>query len=372
MKLNEIIRILEEIAPPEYAQIDDNVGLQAGDPDREIRGIVVTVDVTPGVVAEAIRRKADLIVSHHPVISHRSGALLSVRADTYPQSLIFRLVSGGVALYVMHTNFDSAPGGINDVLAERLGVVDTKVLLPTYTDKVFKLVTFVPEEAADCVREALADAGAGVIGEYTDCSFATPGIGTFRPSPEAKPYTGDVGQLERVPEVRLEVVLPENRLHDAISAMVAAHPYEEVAYDVYPLWNKGETHGIGLYGKLKKPTTFARFCAMACKVLQVPDPRSCGDPKSVVKTVALLGGGGSGRIDLAHTKGADVYVTGDVGHHQFLLAKAIGINVLDATHFWTERPGMMELAPKLSELLSADKVKVEYVDDPILETEAVS
>jgi len=372
MKLSDIIRILEEIAPPEYAQADDSIGLQAGDPDRDVRGIIVTVDVTPGVVSEVIRRKADLLISHHPVISTRPGLLSSVRGDLYPQSLIFRLVNAGVALYVMHTNFDSAPGGINDVLAERLGVVDGKVLLPTYTDKLFKLVTFVPAEAADAVREALSDAGAGVIGDYTNCSFQTPGTGTFKPMPGAEPYVGEIGELENALEMRLEVLVPEDRLHDAISAMVAAHPYDEVAYDVYPLWNEGEIHGIGLYGKLEAPTTFGEFCAMACEVLQVPDPRTSGDPDSVVETVALLGGGGSGRIELAHSKGADVYVTGDVNHHQFLLAKAIGINVLDATHFWTERPGMIALAPKLHELLSPEGITVEYADDIIIETEGSS
>ena len=368
MKLSDIIRILEEIAPPEYAQSDDTIGLQAGDPDRDVRGIVVTVDVTPDVVADVVRRKADLLISHHPVINTRAGLLSSVRADVYPQSLIYRLVHAGVALYVMHTNFDAADGGINDVLAEALGVVDTKILLPTYTDKVFKLVTFVPEEAADAVREAMADAGAGDIGDYTDCSFRTPGTGTFKPQPGAEPYVGDIGELAKAPEVRLEILVPKDRLHDVISAMIEAHPYEEVAYDVYPLWNQGEVHGIGLYGKLPSPTTFGDFRAMACKALQVPDPRTSGDPDSVVETVALLGGGGSGRIGLAHSIGADVYVTGDVGHHQFLLAKAIGINVLDATHFWTERPGMQALVPKLREILEHEDVTVEYVDDVTLGT----
>ncbi len=366
MKLTDIMRILEEIAPPEYAQTDDTIGLQVGDPERDVHSIIVTVDVTPGVVDEAIRRKADLIISHHPVIGKWAGMLSSVRADAYPESLIYKLVSGGVALYVMHTNFDAADGGINDTLAERLGVTDAKIMLPTYADKMFKLVTFVPEEAVDAVREAMADAGAGEIGYYTDCSFQTPGAGTFRPQPGAEPYTGEVGQLEMAPELRLEMLVPEDRLHGVISAMIEAHPYEEVAYDVYPLWNQGEVHGIGLIGKLEKPTTFGEFCRIACEVLQVPDPRTAGDPDSAVETVALLGGGGSGRIAMAHSMGADVYVTGDVGHHQFLLAKALGINVLDATHFWTERPGMQALAPKLTEILEQDSVAVEYVDDVVL------
>ncbi len=363
MILADIIRMLEEIAPPKYAQPDDTIGLQAGDPDQDVKNILVTVDITPEVVSEAIRRKADLIVSHHPVINSRAGFLSSVRADVYPQSLIYKLVHAGTALYVMHTNYDAADGGINDVLAEILGVVDTKRLLPTYTDKMFKLVTFVPEEASEAVRVAVADAGAGEIGNYSDCSFQTEGIGSFKPLVGADPHIGTVGELEQTPEVRLEVIVPEDHLHDVISAMIGAHPYEEPAYDVHLLWNQGEVHGIGVYGRLKSPTTFGAFCAMVCEKLHVPDPRTSGDPNSAVKTVAILGGGGSGRIDLAHSKGADVYVTGDVGHHQFLLAKALGINVLDATHFWTERPGMISLADKLTELLEDDGIKVSYADD---------
>ena len=232
MKLSEIIPLLEEIAPPEYAKPDDAIGLQIGDPDQDVRRVIVTVDVTPAVVGEAIRRSADLLVAHHPLVSVKYAPLASIRLDVYPQSLVYKLVNAGTALYVMHTNYDAAAGGINDVLAERLGVVDTKVLEPTYAGKMFKLVTFVPGEAVDAVRDALAEAGAGVIGNYSHCSFQSPGTGTFKPMPGAEPYVGKVGELEKAPEFRLEVLVPEAGLHDAISALLAAHPYEEVAYDV--------------------------------------------------------------------------------------------------------------------------------------------
>ncbi|HUV05259.1 MAG TPA: Nif3-like dinuclear metal center hexameric protein [Armatimonadota bacterium] len=366
MKLSDIIRILEEIAPPEYAEPDDAIGLQVGDPDQEVRRVIVTVDVTPAVISEAVRTSADLLVAHHPVIDVKYAPLRSVRLDVYPQSLVYRLVNAGTALYVMHTNYDAAKGGINDVLAERLGVVDTKVLEPTYAGKMFKLVTFVPAEAVDAVRDALAEAGAGVIGNYTHCSFQSPGTGTFEPMPGAEPYVGKIGELERTPEFRLEVLVPEGSLHDTISAMVAAHPYEEVAYDVYPLWNKGEEFGLGRYGRLRTPMTFDGLCEMVRDVLEVEDLRVSGDPDASVETVALLGGGAGSRIELAHSKGVDVYVTGDVNHHQFLLAKALGLNVIDATHFRTERPGMIALAPRLHEILSAEDVTVEYVDDVTL------
>jgi len=363
MKLSEIIRILEDIAPPEYAMPDDAIGLQVGDPGQDVRRVIVTVDVTPAVAGEAIRRSAELLIAHHPLIDVEYSPLRSIRLDVYPQSLVYQLVNAGVGLYVMHTNYDSAPGGINDVLAERLSVVDTKIMEPTYTGKMFKLVTFVPNEAVDAVRAALSEAGAGVIGNYTHCSFQSPGTGTFKPQPGAEPYTGKVGEMEKAPEFRLEVLVPEDRLHDAITAMVAAHPYEEVAYDVYPLWNRGKECGIGRYGKLQTPMTFGGFCAMACEVLRVREPRTSGDPESHVETVALLGGGGGSRIKLAHSKGVDAFLTGDVNHHEFLLARALGLNVIDATHFWTERPGMIALAPRLHDLLSPQGVTVEYLDD---------
>jgi dinuclear metal center YbgI/SA1388 family protein len=363
MKLSEIIRILEDIAPPEYAQADDSIGLQIGDPNQDVRRVMVTVDVTPGVVAEAIRRPIDLLVSHHPLLSVKYSPLASVRLDQYPQSLVYQLVNGGVGLWVMHTNFDAAVGGINDVLAERLGIVDTQVFLPTRDGKMFKVMTFVPGEAVDAVRDAISEAGGGVIGNYTQCSFQSPGTGTFKPEPGAEPCVGKVGKLEKAAEFRLEMLVPEHRLHDAISALIAAHPYDEVAYDVYPLWNKGETHGIGRIGKLREPMSFQRFCAMVCRELGVPDPRVVGDPESMAETIAFIGGGGGSRVGMAHEMGADVYLTGDVNHHQFLEAKALGINVIDATHFWTERPGMIALAPRLHELLSPKKVTVEYWDD---------
>lgn len=360
MKLSKIIRILEEIAPPEYAMPNDHIGLQIGDPDQDVRRVIVTVDATPGVVAEAVRRSADLIIAHHPLIY---CPLPDIRLDVYPQSLVYRLINAGIALYVMHTNYDAAEGGINDTLAARLGVIDTQVLDPTHIEKMFKLAVFVPTEAIDAVRDAIFEAYPGEIGNYSHCSFSSPGTGTFKPLPGATPYLGKVGEIEKADELRLEVIVPEKSLHDVISSMVAAHPYEEVAYDVYPLANKGMTHGIGLYGRLRTPMTFDGFCEMVRDVLDVEDTRVVGDPESPVETVAVVGGAGGCDVEPAHLRGVDVLVTGDVRHHEFVQAKALGLNVIDATHFGTERPGMIALAPRLHDLISSEGVTVEYLDD---------
>jgi dinuclear metal center YbgI/SA1388 family protein len=341
----------------------DSIGLQIGDPEQDVRQVIVTVDVTPAVVAEAVRKGADMLISHHPLIY---TPLPSVRLDVYPQSLVYTLVCAKISHFAMHTNFDAADGGINDVLADRLGLVDTKVLEPTHVEKSFKLVTFVPSEAVDAVREALADAGAGIIGRYTHCSFQAPGTGTFEPMEGAEPYIGNVGKQEKAPEYRLEMLVTEKTLHDAVSALLTAHPYEEVAYDVYPLKDPAKVAGIGRYGVLRAPMSFDGFCEMVKDVLSVEDARVCGDPESRVSKVAVLGGSGGGSIGLAKSLGVDAFVTGDVRHHQFVEARAIGLNVIDATHFHTERPGMIALAPLLHDLLSSEGITVDYLDDEVL------
>lgn len=360
MKLSEIIPILEEIAPPEFAYPNDRIGLQAGDPSQEIRRITVTVDATPRVITEAAKMNMNLIIAHHPLIYH---PLIDVRADRYPQSLIYRMIRSGISYYVMHTNYDAAEGGINDALAERLGVSDTKTLITTHTDKLYKIAVFVPVHVVDSVRTALADAGAGMIGNYSHCSFQTDGIGSFVPEDGASPYIGAVGEVESTDEVRLEMLVKESILRNAITAMIKAHPYETPAYDVYPLWNEGEKHGYGLIGRLKAPMSFDGFHEMVRDVLDVEETRAVGDPDSIVEKIALMGGGGGGEIETAKSAGADVYVTGDVKHSQFLHAQAIGLNVVDATHFHTERPGMQVLTHRLRDLFETSGVTIEYIDD---------
>lgn len=360
MKLSEIICILEEIAPPEYAYPNDRIGLQAGDPSQDIRRIAVTVDATPKVIAEAVRMNMNLIISHHPLIYN---PLTDVRADRYPQSLIYRMIKSGISYYVMHTNYDAAEGGINDALAERLGVFNARTLEVIHTAKLYKIAVFVPVDSVDSVRDALADAGAGMIGNYSHCSFRTDGTGSFTPGDDASPYIGAVGEAESIDEARLEMLAKESILKSAISAMIKTHPYETPAYDVYPLWNKGEQHGYGLIGQLKASMSFDGFHEMVRDVLDVEETRAAGDPDSMVEKVALMGGSGGSDIETAKSAGADVYVTGDVKHSQFLHAQAIGLNMIDATHFHTERPGMQALAGCLHGLLMASGIAVEYIDD---------
>ncbi|HAH86189.1 MAG TPA: Nif3-like dinuclear metal center hexameric protein [Armatimonadetes bacterium] len=364
MKLCEIVKIMDEIAPPELACPGDPVGLHVGDPGQEIERIAVTVDATPRVIGEAVRRRVELIITHHPLTY---TPLSSVRTDIYPQSLIYRIVSAKMALFAAHTNFDVAPGGINDALCSRLGIRDAEILEPTVNESLFKLAVFVPEESVESVRDAIFKAYPGKIGNYSHCSFASPGMGTFKPLPGAEPHIGVVGEMERVQEMRLEVLVAQDSLHSVISAMTAAHPYEEVAYDVYPLKNEGAKYGLGRIGALQKPMSFDGFCEMVRDVLDAEDARVSGNPDSIIERVAVMGGTGGSVMELVRSRGADAYVTGEVRHHEALHAQAIGLNLVEATHFATERPGMVDLAPRLYDRLSESGVSVVYMDDKMIE-----
>ena len=203
--------------------------------DTEIDKVLVTLEVTPEVIAEAVKEQAQLIVSHHPLIR---DPLARLDYDSFPASLAVRLVENRIHVYAAHTNMDAAAGGVNDLLAERLGLTGVRVLCPASQEKLYKLAVFIPRGYEDEVRQAICNAGAGWIGNYDECTFQTSGIGTFRPLPGTHPFLGRIGDLERAEESRLETVVPETRLRAVIRAMLAAHPYEEVAYDLYPMKNQ--------------------------------------------------------------------------------------------------------------------------------------
>lgn len=358
MKVIEVIRDLEEIAPPRLADPGDRIGLQVGNVDVDVVKMLVAVDPTPAVVDYAVDYGAELLVCHHPLIYE---PLSTVVSGEPVQDRVMKLVASDTALYVMHTNYDSAPGGINDVLAERLGVRVTDLLTVTRCERKFKVVVFTPEEAVDDVRDAMAEAGAGIIGHYTYCSFQAPGTGTYIASPSAQPYFGDVGNLEEIAEYRLEMVVEESRLQPVIEAMIRKHPYEEVAYDVYQLENNPNTYGYGRVGRLESAVKLAEFRKMVERILDAHETRMMGDPEKPVEVVAICGGGGKSLIGDAYRSGANVFISGDIGYHDFLAADALGLAVIDAGHYETERPGMEALAERLSRLYAEESVNIEFV-----------
>ncbi|MGB9885422.1 MAG: Nif3-like dinuclear metal center hexameric protein [Moorellales bacterium] len=344
----DVIQVLEEWAPPELAESGDNVGLATGRPDQPVDRVVVALEANAFALEEASRVGAQMLVVHHPLIPE---PLTSLRWDLPGPALVAEAVRRNLAVYVLHTNWDKAPGGVSYCLAEVLGLEEVEPLEPARGRFYYKLVTFVPEGYEDRVREALAQAGAGRIGAYSHCSFEVEGTGTFLPLEGANPFLGRPGNLERARERRLEMLVPRRRLGEALRALLSAHPYEEVAYDVYPLDNAPSGSGLGVLGRLPSARRLQEFCVQVKQALGAPMVRLAGDPQRVVSRVAVCGGSGGSLIPAAVRRGAEVLVTGEVKYHRALAALASGMAVIEAGHAATERVGLPRLAERLQKAL---------------------
>lgn len=355
LKVREIIFELEKIAPPRLADEGDKIGLQVGSYDADVTKVAVAVDPSVSVIDRAVDSGCELLVCHHPLIY---TPLETLAAGEPTQDKVIKLIEAGTSLYVMHTNYDSAPGGVNDILAERLGVHNTRLLVTRHRERYLKIAVFTPSESIDVVRNAMAEAGAGIIGNYDYCSFRTAGTGTFRPLPDAQPYIGEVGQLEEVDEYRLEMIVPEWRLGPVVDAMIQAHPYEEVAYDVYRLENPPRTYGYGRVGQLDDPIKLKDYRKLVEDALDYRETRMVGDPERQVKVVAVMSGSGRRYLSNAVSTGADVYITGDMGHHDMDNAEALGLAVIDVGHYASERPAMEVLAENLSQKYAETTLQV--------------
>jgi dinuclear metal center YbgI/SA1388 family protein len=324
-----VIQMMEQLAPKHYAMPDDKIGLQLGTLNKEIRNVLVALDVTEDVVMEAIQKHADLIIAHHAIVYR---PLKHLQTDTPAGRLYEKLIKHDIAVYIAHTNLDVADGGVNDMMAQALGLTGLSHLEAVHTEKLMKLVVFIPETHQEQVRNAVFNAGAGGIGHYSHCSFNLTGTGTFLPGDGAKPFIGAAGQFESVMEVRFETVLPESIERKVIQAMLKAHPYEEVAYDLYPLELKGRTFGLGRVGKLSEPCSVAELVDQVKQAFSVPTVRIVGELQQIVKKVAVLGGAGSRYIQPALFAGADVLITGDIDYHSAQDALAAGLILIDPGH----------------------------------------
>ena len=333
---------MEAWAPLDIAWERDNVGLQTGDPDTRVRGILVALDVTESIVTEALRRGANLIVSHHPLLFR---PLRSVTSGTSQERCLGALLRNRVALYSAHTNLDFARGGTSFALADALGVT-TEGFLRTPFRLQNKIVTFVPPSHAEAVASAMTAAGAGVIGEYESCSFRGEGKGTFRGGARSRPAVGRKGTLEQVKEIRLEMVAPRRAVRGVVRAMTEAHPYEEVAYDVYALENPAGEYGMGAVGTLRRKVPLRTFLATVRRSLKTPALRWSGDPRTPVHRVALCGGSGSDLLGDAVASGAEAFVTADVRYHTYQEAEG-RIALIDAGHFETEIPVVAAMVERL-------------------------
>lgn len=324
-----VIQLMEQLAPKHLAVPDDRIGLQLGSLQKEISHVLVALDVTDEVVDEAIRIGANLIIAHHAIIFR---PVKSLNTDTPMGKLYEKLIKHDIAVYISHTNLDVAEGGMNDWMAEALGIESKESLEDVHTDHLYKLAVFVPRTHHEQVLQAILEAGAGSIGQYNKCSFNTEGTGTFVPGEGTEPYIGTQGQMERVEEMRIETIVPQSLRSKVVQAMLKAHPYEEVAYDLYAMDLKGRTLGLGRLGPLREPKTLGELVEVVKTQFNVPHVRVVGDLNKQIKKAAVLGGSGSRYALTARFKGADVIVTGDIDYHTAHDALMAGMCIIDPGH----------------------------------------
>ncbi|MDX9872363.1 MAG: Nif3-like dinuclear metal center hexameric protein [Clostridia bacterium] len=356
VSIQAVIEILERFAPKKLAEDwDTGIGLQIGDPSQAVKNIFVSLDLNTEVLQEAVLAQADLLIVHHTPFFK---PLQHLRTNEPGAKLITEIVRQGMALYTAHTNLDIAAGGVNDALAQKLGLEQTKVLAVSRRQKLYKLAVYLPFDYEEKLRTAITRAGAGFIGNYSECTFQVQGMGTFRPQDGADPFIGSLGVLERVEEIRLETIVPEEKLSAVVKAMLQAHPYEEPAYDIYLLENEGRAAGAGRVGRLPVPLSLREFAGTVKERLGAQHLRYCGEAGRLITKVALCGGSGMSYWRQARFHGADVLVTADVKYHDAQDALAEGLAVIDAGHYATERPVMPVVADFLREQLQKNDVQV--------------
>lgn len=356
-RVADIVGITNKIAPSQYAEAWDNVGLQVGDPVAPVSRIMVALDPGSPAVEAAIETRCNLLVTHHPLIF---TPLKKITASDQTGRLAMRALKNDLAVISLHTNYDIASGGVNDLLAGRLGVQGGLPLRITGSDEYLKLVLFVPKGFEARLLAALSPFQAA-LGNYRDCSYQVDGVGRFTPVPGAAPFVGEVGRPQEEPESRLELLIPRERINGAVAALKGAHPYEEPAFDVYPVLNQGAARGLGRIGTLAEATSAGEFALEVKKALEASGVRLVGDPGRRVKKVALCGGSGASLLHDAARQGADLLVTGDLKYHEAREAEALGVAVIDAGHFATELPMVQGLADALRRALEIKRFETEVV-----------
>jgi len=361
MKIKDIAEKIEKIVPLELAQDWDNVGLLIGDPQQNIKNILLTIDITGDVVAEAKEVKTDLIVSYHPVIW---DGLKKITADSQ-SSVVYELIRSRIAVFSIHTALDSAIGGVNDGLAEIVGIRDAEPIgdfVDNRSRDNYKLVVFIPVESAAKVSNAVFAAGAGAIGNYSHCGFQAQGQGSFLPLKGAKPAIGKKGKIEAVPEIRFETVVPAEKLDDCIEAMKKAHPYEMPAFDCFKLYNTKKKFGLGRIGKLEKPMRIDRIIERIKKYTGAKAVGIVGDEKRLVKTAAVCAGSCGGIINLVIAAKCDLYLTGELKHHHALATQEAHLTCICLSHTVSERFILKKFAKQLQKQFKQIIIKISKKD----------
>lgn len=332
MTIKQITDLVEDIAPLPYAEDFDNVGLLVGDAYQECSGVLVTLDTLEEVVDEAIEKNCNLILSFHPIIF---SGLKKITGKSYVERVVLKAIRNDIAIYSIHTALDNSFRGVNAKMCEVLGLENVQVLIPQ-KDTVKKLTTFVPTEHADNLRQALFNAGAGAIGNYSHCSFNLEGKGTFMGGEDSDPQYGVKGELHEEKEVQIGVTFPRHAESAVLKTLFSTHPYEEVAYEVITLENKNQHIGIGMTGEFRKEMEEKEFLALVKSVFKTGCVRHSAISDKKIKKVAVLGGSGAFGIGNAMASGADAYVTGDLKYHDFFRAEG-RILLADPGHYETEQ-----------------------------------
>ena len=328
--IKQVIQHLEQLAPPVYQESYDNCGLLTGDANWALTQILVTLDCTEAIVDEAIARGCNLIVAHHPIIF---SGLKKLNGKNYVERTIIKAIKNDIAIYAIHTNLDNVQHGVNAKICEKLGLINTKILVPK-TNTLKKLSVFVPQTHLQVVQEALFNAGAGNIGNYSECSFYATGTGTFKGNEKSNAFVGQIGKQHHEPEYKLEVLVDDAKLNGAISAMIAAHPYEEVAYDVYAILNTNTTIGSGMIGELPESLSGDAFLKHLKTAMNLNVVRFT-PVEGTIKKVAVCGGSGSFLLKNAIGAQADAFVTGDFKYHEFFDAEN-RLMIADIGHYESE------------------------------------
>lgn len=346
MKIADLIQVFEESAPISWQESYDNSGLIIGKPDNEVQSVLICLDVIPEVVEEAIRKGIGFILSHHPLIFK---GLKRITGSNPVEKSVFLALENGISIAGMHTNLDNSITGVNFKIGEKLGVLEMKILQPMVS-RLRKLVVFCPDSHAEIVRKAVFAAGAGHIGNYDSCSYNISGQGTFRGNESSNPFSGVAGELHYEAEQRIETIVPDYLVNQVIAAMLEAHPYEEVAYDIYPLENSFEGAGAGMIGSLINPLTETELLQKLNQTFGTPAIRHSPFIGRKISTIAWCGGSGAFLIPNAIRQKADVFVSADFKYHDFFEADG-KILLIDAGHFETEQ---------FTKELMADKIRKKF------------
>lgn len=361
MKLKTLIKQIEGKYPLNLAYEWDNVGLLVGDFDLEVKKVMVSLEANENVIEEAINNNVDLIITHHPFIFKKMN---KINTSDLKGKLIHRLIKNDVAIYSMHTNFDIADDGLNDYFMEKIGIKNSKILDVTNNEVLYKLAVYVPTTHVDIIKDALGKAGAGHIGNYSHCTFNSEGIGNFKPLDGSNPFIGNEGVIESVNEVKIETIVPQRILGGVMSKMTSAHPYEEVAYDLYRLENKGNSVGLGRISKLSENTTLESLSNLIKERLDMKHIRIVGNTDTSINKIAVVTGSGADMVKKAKRQGAQVLITGDVKYHDAQDALDMGMCIIDCGHFETEDIFKDVMKRFLDEIKEIDVIKSDIYLNP--------